>query len=45
LLTAVRIALLTIYDVYKAVDWGMMIGVIEPLEKSGDISGSDDEFL
>jgi cyclic pyranopterin monophosphate synthase len=38
-LTAVQIALLTIYDMAKAVDRGMMIGDIKLLEKSGGKSG------
>ncbi len=39
-LTAVEIALLTIYDMCKAVDRGMTIGDIRLLEKSGGKSGS-----
>jgi cyclic pyranopterin phosphate synthase len=39
-LTAVSIALLTIYDMCKAVDRGMMIGEIKLLEKTGGKSGS-----
>lgn len=38
-LTAVQIALLTIYDMCKAVDRGMVIGDIKLLEKSGGQSG------
>ena len=38
-LTAVNIALLTIYDMCKAVDRGMVIGDIQLLEKSGGKSG------
>jgi cyclic pyranopterin phosphate synthase len=38
-LTAVSIALLTIYDMCKAVDRGMCIGEIKLLEKSGGKSG------
>ena len=38
-LTAVSIALLTIYDMCKAVDRGMCIGDIKLLEKSGGKSG------
>ena len=38
-LTAVQIALLTIYDMCKAVDRGMVIGDIKLLEKSGGKSG------
>ena len=38
-LTAVQIALLTIYDMCKAVDRGMIIGDIKLLEKSGGKSG------
>jgi cyclic pyranopterin phosphate synthase len=38
-LTAVQIALLTIYDMCKAVDRGMMMGEIKLLEKSGGKSG------
>ncbi|MEI6183295.1 MAG: cyclic pyranopterin monophosphate synthase MoaC [Polynucleobacter sp.] len=34
-LTAVQIALLTIYDMCKAVDRGMVMGDIKLLEKSG----------
>jgi cyclic pyranopterin monophosphate synthase len=39
-LTAVQIALLTIYDMCKAVDRGMVIGDIQLLEKHGGKSGS-----
>lgn len=39
-LTAVTVAALTIYDMLKAVDRGMVIGEIELLEKSGGRSGS-----
>lgn len=38
-LTAVQIALLTIYDMCKAVDRGMVMGDIHLLEKSGGKSG------
>ncbi len=38
-LTAVQIALLTIYDMCKAVDRGMTMGNIRLLEKSGGRSG------
>ena len=38
-LTAVQIALLTIYDMVKAIDRGMVIGDIKLLEKSGGKSG------
>ncbi|MBX2823189.1 MAG: cyclic pyranopterin monophosphate synthase MoaC [Gammaproteobacteria bacterium] len=38
-LTAVQVALLTIYDMCKAVDRGMVIGDICLLEKSGGKSG------
>jgi len=38
-LTAVQVALLTIYDMCKAVDRGMVIGAICLLEKSGGKSG------
>ena len=38
-LTAVHIALLTIYDMAKAVDRGMVMGDIHLLEKSGGKSG------
>ena len=39
-LTAVQIALLTIYDMAKAVDRGMVIGEVKLLEKSGGKSGT-----
>ena len=39
-LTAVAVALLTVYDMVKAVDRGMEIGAIRLLEKSGGRSGS-----
>jgi cyclic pyranopterin phosphate synthase len=39
-LTAVQVALLTIYDMCKAVDRGMVIGDVKLLEKSGGKSGS-----
>jgi cyclic pyranopterin monophosphate synthase len=39
-LTAVQITLLTIYDMCKAVDRGMVISDIQLLEKSGGKSGS-----
>ncbi len=38
-LTGVQVALLTIYDMCKAVDRGMVIGDIRLLEKSGGKSG------
>ncbi len=38
-LTAVQIALLTIYDMCKAVDRGMVIGEIRVMEKRGGKSG------
>jgi cyclic pyranopterin monophosphate synthase len=38
-LTGVQIALLTIYDMCKAVDRGMVIGDIQLLEKTGGKSG------
>lgn len=38
-LTAVQIALLTVYDMCKAVDRGMTIGGVRLLEKSGGRSG------
>jgi cyclic pyranopterin phosphate synthase len=38
-LTAVQVALLTIYDMCKAVDRGMVIGDVKLLEKSGGKSG------
>ena len=39
-LTAVQIGLLTIYDMCKAVDRGMVIGDVKLLEKHGGKSGS-----
>ena len=39
-LTAVQVALLTIYDMCKAVDRGMVMGNIKLLEKSGGKSGA-----
>lgn len=39
-LTAVQVALLTIYDMCKAVDRGMVIGDVRVLEKHGGKSGS-----
>jgi len=39
-LTAVQVALLTIYDMCKAVDRGMVIGEVRLLEKHGGKSGS-----
>jgi cyclic pyranopterin phosphate synthase len=39
-LTAVQVALLTIYDMCKAVDRGMSMTNIELLEKQGGKSGS-----
>ena len=38
-LTAVQVALLTIYDMCKAVDRGMVIGDVKLLEKSGGKTG------
>ena len=38
-LTAVQVALLTIYDMCKAVDRGMIIGDVNLLEKTGGKSG------
>jgi cyclic pyranopterin phosphate synthase len=38
-LTAVQVALLTIYDVCKAVDRGMVIMDVKLLEKQGGKSG------
>jgi len=38
-LTAVQVALLTIYDMCKAVDRGMVITEVKLLEKSGGKSG------
>ena len=39
-LTAVQVALLTIYDMCKAVDRGMVMGDVKLLEKSGGKSGA-----
>ena len=39
-LTAVQIGLLTIYDMCKAVDRGMVIGEVKVIEKHGGKSGS-----
>jgi hypothetical protein len=39
-LTAVQVALLTIYDMCKAVDRGMVMHSIKLLEKSGGKSGN-----
>ena len=39
-LTAVAVALLTVYDMVKAADRGMELGAIRLLEKSGGKSGS-----
>lgn len=39
-LTAVQIGLLTVYDMCKAVDRGMVIGDVRVLEKHGGASGS-----
>jgi hypothetical protein len=39
-LTAVQVALLTIYDMCKAVDRGMVMSDIKLLEKSGGKSGN-----
>ena len=39
-LTAVQVALLTIYDMCKAVDRGMVMGNVKLLEKSGGKSGT-----
>lgn len=39
-LTAVQVALLTIYDMCKAVDRGMVMGGVQLLEKHGGKSGS-----
>jgi cyclic pyranopterin monophosphate synthase len=39
-LTAVQVALLTIYDMAKAVDRGMVMGDVKLLEKSGGKSGT-----
>ncbi len=38
-LTAVRVALLTVYDMCKAVDRGMVMSDVKLLEKSGGKSG------
>ena len=38
-LTAAQITLLTIYDMCKAVDRGMVIGDVRLIEKSGGKSG------
>jgi cyclic pyranopterin phosphate synthase len=38
-LTAVQVALLTIYDMCKAVDRGMVMGDVKLLQKSGGKSG------
>jgi cyclic pyranopterin phosphate synthase len=38
-LTGAQVALLTIYDMCKAVDRGMMIGDVRLIEKSGGKSG------
>ncbi|QWD77729.1 cyclic pyranopterin monophosphate synthase MoaC [Polynucleobacter sp. MWH-Svant-W18] len=38
-LTAVQVALLTVYDMCKAIDRGMVMGDIKLLEKSGGKSG------
>ncbi len=39
-LTAVQVALLTVYDMCKAVDRGMVIDAVQLLEKSGGKSGT-----
>jgi len=39
-LTAVQVGLLTVYDMCKAVDRGMVIGEVRVLEKHGGKSGS-----
>jgi cyclic pyranopterin phosphate synthase len=39
-LTAVQVGLLTIYDMCKAADRGMVIGDVKLLEKHGGKSGS-----
>jgi cyclic pyranopterin phosphate synthase len=39
-LTAVQVALLTVYDMCKAADRGMVIGAVQLLEKHGGKSGS-----
>ncbi|MBP7566898.1 MAG: cyclic pyranopterin monophosphate synthase MoaC, partial [Burkholderiaceae bacterium] len=38
-LTAVQVALLTIYDMCKAIDRGMTVNGVHPLEKAGGRSG------
>jgi cyclic pyranopterin phosphate synthase len=38
-LTAVQVGLLTVYDMVKAIDRGMVIGDVKLLEKSGGRSG------
>ena len=38
-LTALQVALLTIYDMCKAVDRGMVMGDVKLLQKSGGKSG------
>ena len=38
-MTAVSVALLTIYDMAKAIDRGMVIGAVRLLAKSGGRSG------
>jgi cyclic pyranopterin phosphate synthase len=39
-LTAVQIALLTVYDMCKAVDRGMIIEAVQLIEKQGGKSGN-----
>ncbi len=39
-LTAVQVALLTIYDMCKAIDRGMLIADVKVLQKHGGKSGS-----
>jgi cyclic pyranopterin phosphate synthase len=39
-LTAVQVGLLTVYDMCKAVDRGMVMGDVKVLEKHGGKSGS-----
>ena len=39
-LTAVQVGLLTVYDMVKAIDRGMVMGDIRVLEKHGGKSGS-----
>ena len=39
-LTAVQVALLTIYDMLKAMDKGMVIGDVQLIEKRGGKSGT-----